>query len=99
MPSSDEARAEAERRWPHIGVLSVDTARAARRRSFIQGVEWERNRPISNYEVNDVALALYKLDHPAYDSDTFEDVPLLSTVQHYRERARAALEAARGTKQ
>lgn len=37
--------------------------------------------------LNAAALALYKLDHPDYEDDTFKGVPLLRTVTEYRHRA------------
>lgn len=44
-------------------------------------------------ELNEAALALYKLDHPTYESDTFEEVPLLATVTTYRHRAWIVIQA------
>ena len=40
---------------------------------------------------DDVALAIYKVDHPDYTSPDMGGVPLLATVQHYRRLADAAM--------
>lgn len=52
------------------------------------------NVQLSNETTERVAVALYRLDHPAYLLHTFEAVPLLDTVLAYRKRAWVALNAA-----
>lgn len=53
----------------------------------------------NTWSVERAAVALYRLDHPAYLLHTFEAVPLLDTVLAYRKRAWAALRAAAVTEQ
>ena len=90
MPTTDEAESaalEAARRYPEpTGEHSYG------RIGFIAGArwqrsraEWERNRPISDEAVRAAARSLAQ-DDPGFEDD-------------YLDMARAALEAARGTKQ
>ena len=40
---------------------------------------------------DDMALAIYKVDHPDYTDPHMGAVPLLATVQHYRRLADAVM--------
>lgn len=61
MNIEDEARQEAERRWPHTGDTTVDIRRSALRHTFVKGVKWaseQANREPSDAEVEAVADAV-----------------------------------------
>lgn len=89
MPTTDEEAREAV-----VSLISdlVKPYAEPLAKAFTAGVEWERNRPISDEEVEAAARVLYGY----YDSEF--DAGRLSW-HDFEGEARAALTAARGTKQ
>lgn len=56
MNIEDEARQEAERRWPHTGDTTVDIRRSALRHTFVKGVKWASEQ--ADREPSDAARRL-----------------------------------------
>lgn len=90
MPTTDEAREAGYSAVWRSGALTEDAWANARIWRAVEAAldgraEWERNRPISDEAVRAAARSLAQ-DDPGFEDD-------------YLDMARAALEAARGTKQ
>ncbi len=100
---TDEARAEATRRWPALLpdseeiVLHRSVLREKVREAFQVGATWAASRPITDEQVEAAAKALFYWDtedhpepRPSWLSLSEEQMDI------WRSGARAALEAARG---
>lgn len=82
-------KAEAERRWPHLTGVGANTneARAVRRLTFRQGVEWA----MSHTTDEDLPQRPYDeaTDHEygAWETDSIEEhaLDMLAVVRHRRE--------------
>lgn len=81
-PALDDARAEAERRWPNVAYWETGISRSV----FIAGAEWQASRPITDEQVEAVAMELTKGEGPLARTHFFAG---------YKDEARAVLEAAR----
>lgn len=94
MNIEDEARQEAERRWPHTGDTTVDIRRSALRHTFVKGVKWASEQPDrepSDAEVLDSARAV--LSEMQKDLDFDPEYDYWDDAMRY---AQAALRIARG---
>ena len=58
MSIREEARQEAERRWPHTGDTTVDIRRSALRHTFVKGVKWASEQADREPSDADVRAAL-----------------------------------------
>jgi len=95
MSSDEDARAEAERRWPIYPAVGFSGA-ADRQHAFVEGAEWQRSRPVSEPSEEAVEAGARVLDEAAMDSPA--DYPLAYTeaMQIARDILIAAAEASNG---